>query len=64
MKSDPESGSRPGDVGRLRDSGSWDRGGFDGSTPEEVVDPERPVDDEGYGGKEKSPAAKRVIDRV
>jgi hypothetical protein len=47
----------------LRESGAWDRGGFEESTPEEVVDNKRHVYDEGYGWKEKATAAKAVIDR-
>ena len=48
----------------LEESGSWDRGGFEESSPEEVVDNKRHVYDEGYGWMEKAQAAKRVIDRV
>lgn len=48
----------------LYDSGTWARGGFEESTPEELVDSKRHVYDEGYGWKEKAQAAKRVIDRV
>lgn len=47
----------------LRESGAWDRGGFEESTPEEVVDNKRHVYEEGYGWKEKATAAKAVIDR-
>ena len=47
----------------LRESGAWDRGGFEESTPEELVDAKRHVYDEGYGWKEKGQAAKRVIER-
>jgi hypothetical protein len=47
----------------LHESGAWDRGGFDESTPGEVVDNKRHVYDEGYGWKEKATAAKAVIDR-
>jgi hypothetical protein len=47
----------------LRESGAWDRGGFEESTPEELVDAKRHVYEAGYGWKEKAEAAKRVIDR-
>ncbi|MWV63545.1 hypothetical protein GRS48_01715 [Halorubrum sp. JWXQ-INN 858] len=47
----------------LRDSGAWDRGGFEESSPEELVEKKRHVYDEGYGWKEKGQAAKRVIER-
>jgi hypothetical protein len=47
----------------LRQSGAWDRGGFEESTPEELVDAKRHVYDEGYGWKEKGQSAKRVIER-
>lgn len=48
----------------LRESGTWARGGFEESTPEELVDGKRHVYEEGYGWKEKAQAAKRVIDRT
>jgi hypothetical protein len=47
----------------LRESGAWSRGGFEESTPEELVDSKRHVYEAGYGWKEKAEAAKRVIDR-
>ncbi|MFB6091739.1 MAG: hypothetical protein ABEK02_01870 [Haloquadratum sp.] len=47
----------------LRESGAWDRGGFEESSPEELVDEKRHVYEAGYGWKEKAEAAKRVIDR-
>lgn len=47
----------------LRESGTWDRGGFEESSPEELVDKKRHVYERGYGWKEKAKAAKRVIDR-
>ena len=47
----------------LRDSGSWARGGFDESSPGEVVDNKRHVYDEGYGWKQAAEEAKAVIDR-
>ena len=47
----------------LRTSGAWDRGGFEESSPAELVDKKRHVYDQGYGWKEKGQAAKRVIER-
>ena len=47
----------------LRESGAWDRGGFEESSPAELVESKRHVYDEGYGWKEKGQAAKRVIER-
>ena len=46
----------------LRVSGAWDRGGFEESSPEELVEKKRHVYEEGYGWKEKGQAAKRVIE--
>ncbi len=47
----------------LRASGTWDRGGFEESMPEELVDSKKHVYETGYGWKEKARAAKAVIDR-
>ncbi len=47
----------------LSESGTWDRGGFEESTPEELVEGKRHVYDQGYGWREKAEAAKRVIER-
>jgi hypothetical protein len=47
----------------LHDSGTWARGGFEESSPEELVDAKKHVYDQGYGWKEKAQAAKAVIDR-
>jgi hypothetical protein len=47
----------------LHDSGTWARGGFEESSPEELVDNKRHVYEKGYGWKEKAEAAKAVIDR-
>ena len=47
----------------LEDSGAWARGGFEESTPGELVDTKRHVYESGYGWKEKAEAAKRVIER-
>ncbi|PSP78411.1 hypothetical protein BRC81_07650 [Halobacteriales archaeon QS_1_68_20] len=47
----------------LKESGTWARGGFEESTPEELLESKRHVYEEGYGWKEKAKAAKAVIDR-
>ena len=47
----------------LRASGTWDRGGFEESTPAELVDTKRHVYEEGYGWKQAATEAKAVIDR-
>jgi hypothetical protein len=47
----------------LRESGSWERGGFEEATPGELVEKKRHVYEAGYGWKEKARAAKGVIDR-
>jgi hypothetical protein len=47
----------------LHESGAWARGGFEESSPGELVDAKRHVYEAGYGWKEKAEAAKRVIDR-
>lgn len=47
----------------LRDSGTWDRGGFEEESPEELVEAKRHVYRQGYGWKEKARAAKAVVDR-
>ncbi len=46
----------------LRESGAWDRGGFEEASPEALVEKKRHVYEAGYGWKEKAQAAKRVID--
>lgn len=46
----------------LRESGTWERGGFEETSPAELVDKKRHVYEAGYGWKEKAKAAKRVID--
>ena len=48
----------------LETSGTWARGGFEESTPAELVDTKRHVYEAGYGWKEKAEAAKRVIERT
>jgi hypothetical protein len=50
-------------VSWLRDTGAWDRGGFEESSPEELVDDKRRVYDEGYGWKEAAQEAKSVIEQ-
>jgi len=47
----------------LEESGTWSRGGFEETSPGELVDKKRHVYEAGYGWKEKAQAAKRVIDR-
>ena len=47
----------------LRESGTWDRGGFEEASPEQLVDSKRHVYEAGYGWREKAEAAKRIIDR-
>ncbi|QZY00936.1 DUF7474 family protein [Halobaculum rubrum] len=47
----------------LHRSGTWERGGFEESSPEQLVDSKRHVYEAGYGWKEKAQAAKRVIER-
>lgn len=46
----------------LEESGTWDRGGFEESSPEALVDAKRHVYEAGYGWLEKAKAAKRVIE--
>ena len=48
----------------LETSGTWARGGFEESSPGELVDSKRHVYEAGYGWKEKAEAAKRVIERT
>jgi hypothetical protein len=55
--------TRENTVEWLRESGTWDRGGFEEDSPEELVDDKRHVYEMGYGWKEKAQAAKAVIDR-
>jgi hypothetical protein len=47
----------------LHDSGTWARGGFDESSPADLLETKRHVYEEGYGWKEKARAAKSVIER-
>jgi hypothetical protein len=50
-------------VAWLEESGAWDRGGFEESTPEAVVDNKRHVYESGYGWMQAAQEAKAVIDR-
>jgi len=47
----------------LEESGTWARGGFEETSPQELVDSKRHVYEAGYGWKEKAQATKRVIER-
>ena len=47
----------------LRESGAWDRGGFEESSPEALVENKRHVYESGYGWKQAGQEAKAVIDR-
>ncbi|WP_256393121.1 DUF7474 family protein [Natronoarchaeum rubrum] len=47
----------------LHETGTWARGGFEESSPEQLVDSKRHVYEQGYGWKEKATAAKSIIDR-
>jgi hypothetical protein len=47
----------------LRESGTWDRGGFEESSPEELVTKKRHVYEQGYGWKQAAREAKAVIER-
>ncbi|WP_158058688.1 DUF7474 family protein [Halorussus halophilus] len=47
----------------LHDTGTWQRGGFEEASPQELVNRKRHVYEAGYGWKEKAEAAKAIIDR-
>ena len=47
----------------LEESGTWARGGFEETSPEELVDSKRHVYERGYGWKQAGREAKAVIDR-
>ncbi|WP_435197562.1 DUF7474 family protein [Natronomonas sp. EA1] len=47
----------------LEESGTWTRGGFEESSPEEIVDSKKHVYVQGYGWKQAGREAKAVIDR-
>ncbi len=55
--------ARENTVEWLHESGTWDRGGFEESSPEELVDSKKHVYDQGYGWKQAAKEAKAVIDR-
>ncbi|MCQ4333092.1 hypothetical protein KM295_06190 [Natronomonas sp. F2-12] len=55
--------ARENTVEWLETSGTWDRGGFEESSPEELVDSKKHVYDQGYGWKQAATEAKAVIDR-
>jgi hypothetical protein len=55
--------ARENTVEWLRESGTWARGGFEESSPEELVDSKRHVYEQGYGWKQAATEAKAVIDR-
>jgi hypothetical protein len=55
--------ARENTVEWLRESGTWNRGGFEESSPEALVDSKRHVYEEGYGWKQAATEAKAVIDR-
>lgn len=48
----------------LHETGAWDRGGFEESSPEELLESKRHVYEEGYGWKQAASEAKSVIDRA
>ncbi|WP_435359806.1 DUF7474 family protein [Haloarchaeobius sp. DFWS5] len=47
----------------LHDSGTWQRGGFEEETPEDLVNSKRHVYEAGYGWKQAARESKAVIDR-
>ena len=55
--------ARENTVEWLETSGTWDRGGFEESSPEELVDSKKHVYEQGYGWKQAATEAKAVIDR-
>jgi len=46
----------------LHDSGTWDRGGFEESSPAELLEKKRHVYEREYGWRDKARAAKHVIE--
>ncbi|MFB6138497.1 MAG: hypothetical protein ABEJ42_09225 [Halobacteriaceae archaeon] len=46
----------------LHDSGTWERGGFEESSPEALLRSKRHVYERGYGWRQRAEAAKRVIE--
>ncbi len=55
--------ARENTVEWLEESGTWARGGFEESSPGELVDSKKHVYDQGYGWKQAATEAKAVIDR-
>lgn len=55
--------TRENTVDWLQQSGTWNRGGFEEASPEELVDSKRHVYEQGYGWKQAATEAKAVIDR-
>ncbi len=55
--------ARENTVEWLEESGTWNRGGFEESSPGELVDSKKHVYDQGYGWKQAATEAKAVIDR-
>ncbi len=55
--------TRENTVEWLEESGTWDRGGFEESSPGELVDSKKHVYEQGYGWKQAATEAKAVIDR-
>jgi hypothetical protein len=55
--------ARENTIDWLLESGTWDRGGFEESSPEELVDNKKHVYEQGYGWKQAATEAKSVIDR-
>jgi hypothetical protein len=47
----------------LRESGAWDRGGFEEPSPGALLDEKRHVYEAGYGWRQAAQAAKGVIER-
>jgi hypothetical protein len=47
----------------LRESGAWDRGGFEEPSPGALLDEKRHVYESGYGWRQAAQAAKGVIER-
>ena len=55
--------TRENTVEWLEASGTWTRGGFEESSPGELVDSKKHVYEQGYGWKQAATEAKAVIDR-
>lgn len=46
----------------IHESGTWERGGFEENTPEELLEKNKYIYERGYGWKDKGEAAKSVIE--